>query len=482
MKRRTQHVQRAIIPLFSLATVVFLSAAAEVGAAEPATRPNVLFLMADQWRAQATGYAGDPNVKTPHLDRLAARSANFVNAVSGLPVCSPCRASLLTGQRPLTHGVFLNDVPLNPRATTIAKVLKMNGYDTGFIGKWHVDGHGRVRFIPPERRQGFDYWKALECTHDYNNSVYYADGPTKRVWPGYDAFAQTEDARRYLRAHAKGKKPFALFVSWGPPHNPYPTAPRKYRAMYDPARLKLRANVPAAAAQAARRDLAGYYGHCTALDACVGELWKTLREAGIEENTLLVFTSDHGDMLGSHNLSRKQKPWDEAIRVPLVLHLPRQLGTRGRKLTAPINTEDLMPTMLGLCGVAIPRSVEGIDYSGHARGEKNPSDSAALITCVAPFGEWTRGKGGREFRGVRSERYTYVRDLKGPWLLYDNEKDPYQLDNLVGKQEHTGLQAKLDRLLRDKLKRSGDAFRPGAEYIKKWGWKVDASGTVPVRN
>jgi arylsulfatase A-like enzyme len=387
---------------------------------------------------------------------------------------------VLTGQRPLTHGVFLNDVPLDPKATTIGKVLKENSYATGFIGKWHVDGHGRASFIPPERRQGFDYWKVLECTHNYNRSAYFADGPRKLFWPGYDAFAQTGDARQYIRAHAKTGKPFALFIAWGPPHNPYNTAPEKYRKMYDPAKLKLRPNVPADAAQAARRDLAGYYAHCTALDACVGELWQTLKDAGIEDNTLVVFTADHGDMLGSHNLSRKQKPWDESVRVPMLFHCPRRLGKGGRKLTAPINTEDIMPTVLGLCGVAIPRSVEGIDYSAYARGGKDPSDGAALITCVAPFGEWTRGRGGHEFRGIRTERYTYVRDLKGPSLLFDNEKDPYQMDNLVGKPAHAALQAKLDRLLREKLKRSHDEFLPGAAYIKKWGWKVDASGTVPI--
>jgi arylsulfatase A-like enzyme len=460
---------------------MFLPPCATAESKESAARPNVLFIMGDQWRAMATGYAGDPNVQTPNLDRLAARSANFINAVSGLPVCSPCRASLLTGQRPLTHGVFLNDVPLNPRAVTIAKVLKQSGYDTGFIGKWHVDGHGRACFIPPERRQGFDYWKALECSHDYNHSAYYAGEDKKHYWNGYDAFAQTGDAQEYIRARARTKKPFALFLSWGPPHNPYQTAPAKYGQMYDPARLKLRPNVPAEAAQAARRDLAGYYAHCTALDGCIGELWKTLQQAGIEDKTLVVFTSDHGDMLGSHNLTRKQKPWDESIRVPMLVHYPRRLGTKGRRLSAPINTEDVMPTILGLCGVAIPRSVEGIDYSAYAAGGKDPGSGAALITCVAPFGEWTRGRGAHEFRGIRTERYTYVRDLKGPWLLYDNEKDPYQQANLVGKEAHARLQAQLDPLLRARLKKSGDEFLPGGAYIKKWGWKVDASGTVPIR-
>src|SRR5579871_4304912 len=142
-----------------------------VGFAAPVSaKPNILVVIADQWRAQAFGYAGDPNVKTPNFDRLASESVNFANCTSAVPVCSPFRASLLTGQRPLTHGIFINDTPLNPHATTIGKVLKAAGYDTGFVGKWHVDGHGRSAFIPRERRQGFDYWKVLECTHGYNHS------------------------------------------------------------------------------------------------------------------------------------------------------------------------------------------------------------------------------------------------------------------------------------------------------------------------
>src|SRR6266550_8709917 len=191
-------------------------------------KPNILVVVADQWRAQAFGFAGDPNVKTPNLDRLGSESIRFINAVAGLPVCSPTRASLLTGKRPLTHGVFLNDVPLNPNATTIAKVLKAEGYDTGYIGKWHLNGDGRSKFIPHDRRQGFDYWKALECTHSYSNSFYYSDEPVKLKWNGYDAIAQTRDAAAFLRNREKSAKPFFLVLAWGPPHDPYQIAPEKY--------------------------------------------------------------------------------------------------------------------------------------------------------------------------------------------------------------------------------------------------------------
>ena len=144
-------------------------------------KPNIVFVLTDQWRAQAFGYAGDPNVRTPNIDALAARSVNCVNAVSVCPVCTPHRASLLTGRFPTTTGMFFNDIYLPGEELCMAEMFAEAGYDTAYIGKWHLDGHGRHSYIPPERRQGFDYWKVLECTHDYNQSYYYAgDDPTRR--------------------------------------------------------------------------------------------------------------------------------------------------------------------------------------------------------------------------------------------------------------------------------------------------------------
>ena len=154
-------------------------------------KPNVVFILTDQWRAKATGYNGDPNAITPNIDRLAAESIDFANAIGTSPVCTPARAALLTGRFPTTTGMFMNDVPLSPEERSIGKAFKTGGYDTAYIGKWHVDGHGRASYIPPERRQGFDYWKVLECTHDYQNSEYYdSDDPDIKIWPGYDAFAR----------------------------------------------------------------------------------------------------------------------------------------------------------------------------------------------------------------------------------------------------------------------------------------------------
>lgn len=466
-----------------IARILFLGLLCLPWFAPGAEKPNVLLIIADQWRAQALGYAGDPNVKTPNLDRLERECVNFTQAVSGMPVCSPMRATMLTGQRPQTHGIFLNDVQLNTNAITLAKELKAHGYDTGCIGKWHVDGRGRSNFIPRERRQGFDYWKVLECTHSYNNSPYFADGPEKLKWEGYDAIAQTRDAQQYITDHAKpGSKPFLLWLAWGPPHNPYETAPEKYRAKYSADKIQLRANVPPEMQKVARAWLTGYYAHCTALDDCVADLLQTLKETGLDKNTIIVFTADHGDMLGSHAQQRKQRPWDESARVPMLFRVPESLGIKPRRVEGTINTEDVMPTLLSLCGRAIPRSVEGYDFTGYLRGGPDPSGGATVIRCTSPFGEFTRDKGGREYREVRTARYSYARDLNGPWLLYDNQKDPLQLENLIGKPGHAELQAQMDALLQKKLAEQHDEFRPGADYISKWGYKVSANGTVPYTN
>jgi len=213
--------------------------------------PNVVFVFADQWRAQATGFAGDPDVRTPNLDRFADRSVRFTNAVSNCPVCSPWRATLMTGQYPLTHGVFVNDVPIRGEPRYLAECFREAGYDTAYIGKWHIDGHGRSAHIPQERRKGFAYWKARECTHDYNESFYYGDGAERLWWEGYDAVAQTRDAISSIREHAAGERPFLLLLSWGPPHDPYGTAPAEYRRLYEPGRITLRPTARSMIASAA---------------------------------------------------------------------------------------------------------------------------------------------------------------------------------------------------------------------------------------
>ncbi len=197
-------------------------------------KPNIIYVLADQWRASATGYAGDPNVKTPVLDALAKSSLNFKNAVSVTPVCTPYRAALMTGRFPTSTGMFLNDLHIPDKEICMAEVFAQAGYNTGYIGKWHLDGIGRKSYIPAEKRQGFDYWKAAECDHDYNKSHYYSwNAAEKMFWNGYDVFDQTKDAQQYIRNQSKSDKPFILLVALVAPHFPHQTAPKEYQDIYD---------------------------------------------------------------------------------------------------------------------------------------------------------------------------------------------------------------------------------------------------------
>ena len=445
------------------------------------SQPNVLILLADQWRAQATGYAGDINVKTPNLDSLAAKSINFKNAVSGMPVCSPFRASLMTGQKPLTHGVFMNDVQLDTNAVTLGKIFANAGYDTGYIGKWHLDGHGRLQFIPPgKRRQGFAFWKGNECTHNYNESIYYDNNDSiRKTWNDYDTFEQTEEAIGYIKQRETSDNPFLMMVSYGTPHAPYNTAPEEYRKQFDPDKIQLRANVPEEMHQQVKKDLAGYYAHIVALDDMVGKVIKKLRETGQLKNTIIVFTADHGDLLGSHGAYKKQQPYEESIRVPMLYYIPEHMNIEGGERAALMNSEDIMPTLLGLCDIPIPNSVEGMNYRGYLEG-KELIGTETLISCVQPFGQWNRVKhGGREYRGIKTERYTYTRDLEGPWLLFDNETDSFQLNNLVGNPNFRALQSDMDERLTQMLSDSDDEFLSGEKYLEQWGYVVDETGTVP---
>jgi arylsulfatase A-like enzyme len=384
----------------------------------------------------------------------------------------------MTGRYPLSTGMFLNDLYLPDEELCMGEIFKTAGYETAYIGKWHLDGHGRDVFIPRNRRQGFDYWKVLECTHEYNESYYYAgDDPVKLKWDGYDAYAQTQDAQTYIREHAKDDKPFLLVMAYGGPHFPHRYAPQELKDLYPVDSIELRPNVPEEMKSRARKEAQGYYAHCTALDDCVGKLYRTLKETGIVDNTIFVFTSDHGEMLGSQGQlpRRKQRPWDESIRVPFLLRYPAVSGHKGLRVKAPINTPDILPTLLTLAGIEIPETVEGEDLSRFVFDRNIQEDRAALFMNVSPFDAPNR----KAFRGIRTSRYTYVCHPDSPWLLYDNLVDPYQMENLLGVAEHAGLQNKLEGMLQSKLRQTGDKFHPKQYYLKEWGYRVDRRGAIP---
>lgn len=449
------------------------------------TQPNLVFVFADQLRADALGYAGDPNVRTPQLDALAGQSVNFTTAVSTCPICTPYRACLLSGQYPLTHGLFMNDLRLSDNGCSIGQLLGEAGYDTGWIGKWHLDGHGRSSYIPPDRRQGFDYWKVLECTHDYQQSKYYeGNSRTAKTWPGYDAYAQSDDAAAYIRSHTDATKPFALFLSFGTPHDPYDTAPADLIETYPPEKIQLKPNVAEHRRDQAREQLSGYYAHITALDRCVGQLLETLDETGLAGNTIFVFTSDHGDLVESHWTGdtrgpRKQGPWDESIRVPLLLRWPAALGQAGRTIAAPITTPDITVTLLRLMDIETHPVMQGLDYSPMLTDDAAAPADAVLIANYHPFADWRTARGGRCYRGLRTEQYTYVRDRNGPWLFYDNSADPHQLENLVNQRAVREAQSSLDIQLNHLLASMGDEFDTPETLRLHYGYSVDDLEEIP---
>ena len=444
--------------------------------------PNIVFVFADQWRAQSMGYAGNPDVITPNLDRLASEGVFFTNAISTCPVSSPYRAMLLTGQYVLKTGMFMNDVTLDPDSESFAKLFKKQGYNTAYIGKWHLNGKGRSAFIPEERRQGFDYWKVLECSHDYNNSTYWGNDDELHKWEGYDADAQTKDAIAYIEEYSKSENPFCLMLSWGPPHAPYNTAPEKFRDLYKNRDIQLRPNVPEELAEETKTILRGYYAHCSALDNYIGQLQDAIKRNNIEDNTIFVFTSDHGDMINSHGQIKKQKIYEESAKVSFIIKYPALLGKDGKKSDFLLNTLDILPTMLGMSGLNIPVGLDGEDITDIILGKKEDDRKAALVSCVQPFGQWSRSRGGREFRGIITKKYTYAQDLSGEWLFFDNVADPYQLNNLTGNPAFESIAENLEELLFKELHRLDDEFLPGTSYIEKWGYTVDSTGTVPYSN
>jgi arylsulfatase A-like enzyme len=437
-------------------------------------KPNVIYVFADQWRAQATGYAGDVNAITPNLDQLAREGINIKNAVSTCPSCTPYRASLLTGMYSTTHGLLLNDILLDPDSESMAKIYKRAGYNTAYWGKWHLGGPFRLAYISESNRQGFDYWKVMECTHDYMDSWYYdGNDRNRKRWNGYDAHEQAKDICQYISDHAGDDKPFLAVLSWGPPHDPYEQVPEKYLDMYsDLTKIVLRDNVPEEYKDEALKMLKGYYAHIAALDESIGWIMQQIKESGIEDNTILIFTSDHGDMVGSQGMKYKSNPWDESIMVPFLLRYPAAIR-EGRTIEMPVGTPDILPTLLGLCGIETELEFEGRNFSAIVLGKEDEFENAALITNP------TKNVVKREFRGVRTSRYTYVEDLNGPWLLYDNEKDPYQFTNLIQVNGNNDLQAELKAKLTEALIKANDEFLPEQDYLERFGIYLTEGGYPP---
>ncbi|MEB2363863.1 MAG: sulfatase [Bryobacteraceae bacterium] len=466
-------------------------------AAAPVSRPNLLFVFADQMRQMSMGCAGCAEVQTRHFDRFAAeRGAMLTDAVSTLPVCAPYRAAMLTGRYPLSNTVIVNNARLPDEMPSLGKVLRENGYRTGYIGKWHLSGEPANRgFVPPgPMRHGFDYWAAHNCSHAYRRAVYYRDDPNPVPVEGWEPDVQTGLAIDFIRS-APRNQPFAMVMSWGPPHTPF-EAPEEFLARYRKP-LKLRPNVGITSDSLLRIDdsrfrkraanpqevleeiTLRYYAAISNLDHNFGRLLGCLDELGIAEDTVVVFTSDHGDMLGSHGQFHKGQPWEESVRVPFLIAYPREIrgGTRSDVL---LGTPDILPTLLGLMGIRKPGGIQGEDLSPVLRGRSMRGPRSALLTIPCALttwgGRWNRlADGGygfppgfmRPYRAVRTRTHTYARDRKGSWMLYDNVKDPYQRNNLIETRGPGAIPSECQKELADWLDRTRDSFGSDEDY-QRW--------------
>ncbi|MBE0652330.1 MAG: sulfatase-like hydrolase/transferase, partial [Bacteroidales bacterium] len=331
--------------------------------------------------------------------------------------------------------------------------------------------HGRSKIVAPERRQGWKYWKGSECDHNYTREHYYDnEDPAIRYWEGYSTYAIAHEANSYIQKHAKDKQAFCLFVSLGTPHFPHETAPDEYMKLYPRDKLKLPANVPENMQEWAYKELQGYYAHCTATDKAIGEIIDKIKELGIYDNSIIVFTSDHGEMMGSHGFRpyMKQLAYAESASIPFLITYPGMDKNKGKIAEAAITTPDILPSLLSLCNIKIPKSIEGYDLSGIIKDPEKDPERAALFMNVCPFGI---AFGNDEFRAIKTASYTYVKTPGGQSMLFNDKQDPFQLDNLVNQKEFAEIQAKLDNELMHELSRIGETeIRPGEYYLKKFGY------------
>ena len=432
-------------------------------------RPNIIFIFSDQQRYSALGCAGNSVVRTPAFDRLASEGVLFEHAFSSCPICSPYRAQILTGRYSHKNGVMDNEYALADDQTTLAQSLKAVGYRTGYIGKWHL-GYGPYT---PEKRYGFDYMAANNCEHEHNSIRYHENEEGPFPVDTWGPTGLTDLAMQFIESHKRqeNEDPFLLMMSWGPPHWPYDQYPEKHK-VYDPEEVDLPPNVPEAMAAFARKEIADYYGNVSALDEEMGRLMDWLEAQGLRENTILCYSSDHGDHLSSHGYGKpgdqwlhhskrasKATPYEESVHVPFILSYPKGVQA-GQTSDVLFNSVDVMPTLLSLAGVEVPDGVQGTDISHAVRGGEGPEPDSAYLQILGP-GWPHRGDWVGFWRGLRTHRWTYARWLGGDVWLFDRQNDPFEMQNLAGKPEHKETQQQLEQRLQQWIKDTDDPFETG---------------------
>lgn len=426
--------------------------------AESRRRPNVVVFFTDQQRWDTTGLHGNPLDLTPNLDRIGRQHTHVANSFTCQPVCGPARSCLQTGQYATTTGCWRNAIPLPDDATSLAHHFGRAGYDTGYIGKWHLADRQIKGPVPADKRFGYDDWLAsniLEFTSDAYDTVMYDNDDNEVKLPGYRVDAVTDAVVRYIDAHQQD--PFFLFVSYIEPHHQnhiddYPP-PDGYRERYTggwtPPDL-------AALGGSTQQHLGGYYGMVKRLDEAYGRVHDALKSLHLDEDTIVLFTSDHGCHFKTRNGEYKRSCHDSSIRVPTVSSGPGFRG--GGQLPQLVSLIDLPPTLLDAAGLAVPDDMQGRSIMPLVSGQDDDWPEEVFVQ----ISEAQTG------RAVRTRRWKYgvdadgVRDAWAPSFreqyLYDLQADPYELSNLIHADSHRPVADVMRaRLLRRMVEAGEDA-------------------------
>lgn len=448
--------------------------------AQTTTRPNIVYVFPDQFRNSAMQFWNDPEFKkhvqfkpdpvhTPNLNKFATEAVVLCNAVSNCPLSSPYRGMLLTGMYPDGSGVALNCNDLRPSsnlrqdAIAISDVLSQNGYDCGYIGKLHVDyptpnnpqNPGSYvddkkpvwdAYTPKERRHGFNFWYSYGTFDEHKNPHYWDTDGNRHDPKEWSPKHEADKAIEYLTVIRDKSKPFFLMVSMNPPHSPYSSfddcMEEDYNLYKDVPlnQLLVRPNVN----QQLKKKIKNapyYFANVTGVDREFGRILVALNQLGLDKNTIVVFSSDHGETMASHVEDPKNSPYAEALNVPFLIRYPEKLKPNVSKLL--LSTPDIMPTLLSMAGLQnkIPTTVEGMDLSAEMQSRKlsNNAPKAALYIRNSDGKKNAEGKSISYFpvaRGVKTERYTLAITIDkktkklNEVLMFDDLKDPYQLHNL----------------------------------------------------
>ncbi|AVQ18422.1 sulfatase family protein [Fusobacterium mortiferum] len=466
-------------------------------------KPNLLFIFADQWRRDAMGFMKKDEVITPNIDSFAEEALSFDNAMSACPLCSPNRATMFTGKYPISHGVWtnckngLNNVFLKEEEITLMDVLKNNGYTTGYIGKWHLDlpesnlvenpksgARDWDAYTPPgKKRHGVDYWYSYGAYDHHLEPHYWNDSEEMIQVKQWSVEHETDRALEFIDKNKEN--PFALIVSWNPPHTPLDLVPQKYVDIYAGKKFKVNPNVLLTDVtdhtesvnprlnftdDEYQEIMRKYFAAVTGVDENFGRLLQKLKDDGLYDDTIIVLTADHGELLCAHRLWSKHVWYEESVAVPFIIKYGDRY-IKGRTESV-LNGVDIMPTILSLMGLPIPNTVEGVDLKEVIlTGDKK--ENYAILSAYP--GQARAVKGFEEvgeknidygWRAVRSERYTYVinrgyrLDYGVERLLYDNIADPYQLNPVkIDKIEENPLAEKFEKILKEWANKYQDNFK-----------------------